>query len=109
MYKVSKVPKTSWGGYLKQGRSKNMFIKKGEVLRLWSSLGDVLKYAIGFTVLILLSGNVIALVMKKATIVLYIVIGPAGQQTYRALVITCPTAATTTATATATILPNPCQ
>ena len=46
----------------------------GVVLRLWSSLGDVLKYAIGFTVLILLSGNVIALVMKKATIVLYIVI-----------------------------------
>ena len=90
----------------------------GEVLRLWSSLGDVLKYAIGFTfvtiktakfefvtviyhyVLILdyfstlcptegilvtfpkaikmffvkLSENVIALVMKKATIALYIVI-----------------------------------
>ena len=35
-------------------------------------------------------------------------IGPAGQQTYRALVITCPTT-TTAATAAATILPNSCH
>ena len=38
-------------------------------------------------------------------------IGHAGQQTYKALVITCPTTTTaaTTATAAATILPNSCH
>ena len=38
----------------------------------------------------------------------YQAIGPAGHQTYRALVITCPTT-TTAATAAATILPNSCH
>ena len=56
--------------------------------------------------------QIIWLICTCTCILNIVLIGPAGQQTYRALVITCPTtttAATTATAAAATILPNSCH